>query len=47
MWLVDHVQVFFFDLSPVLARFTSFCRRNKFDPYWNELVVAGFHDGKP
>jgi len=41
------VQVFFFDLSPVLARFTSFCRRNKFDPYWNELVVAGFHDGKP
>mmetsp|Transcript_32846 Transcript_32846/g.27771 ORF Transcript_32846/g.27771 Transcript_32846/m.27771 type:complete len:277 (+) Transcript_32846:1-831(+) len=22
-------------------------RRNKFDPFWNEIVVAGFRDGKP
>jgi len=22
-------------------------KRNKFDPYWNELVIAGFRDGKP
>ena len=21
-------------------------RRSKFDPYWNELVVAGYRDGK-
>lgn len=27
--------------------YCDFCRRNKFDPFWNEIVVAGFRDGKP
>jgi hypothetical protein len=34
------------DIHQYLGR-VMYNRRNKFDPLWNELVVAGFRDGKP
>jgi len=34
------------DFHQYLGR-VMYNRRNKFDPLWNELVVAGFRDGKP
>jgi 20S proteasome subunit beta 7 len=34
------------DIHSYLGR-VMYNRRNKFDPFWNELVVAGYKDGKP
>mmetsp|Transcript_9069 Transcript_9069/g.20092 ORF Transcript_9069/g.20092 Transcript_9069/m.20092 type:complete len:268 (-) Transcript_9069:1035-1838(-) len=34
------------DMHQYLGR-VMYNRRNKFDPYWNELVVAGYRDGQP
>ena len=33
------------DFHQYLGR-VMYNRRNKFDPYWNEMIVAGFKDGK-
>mmetsp|Transcript_3036 Transcript_3036/g.5660 ORF Transcript_3036/g.5660 Transcript_3036/m.5660 type:complete len:141 (+) Transcript_3036:146-568(+) len=34
------------DIHQYLGR-VMYNRRNKFDPLWNQLIVAGFRDGKP
>jgi len=33
------------DIHSYLGR-VMYNKRNKFDPFWNELVVAGYKDGK-